>query len=117
MRRLIFIVASTLIRERDTQIAVTATRTHASSAAEKFRRGLNFFLDSLSRNFYTFVSCFIRMKATSMSLHRDGSAGKRNQAKQQTKATHTGSANIALPGVFLAFVHACFTSMCILGNV
>jgi 16S rRNA (uracil1498-N3)-methyltransferase len=29
-----------------------------------------------------------------------GSAGKRNQAKKQTKATHSGSANAALPEVF-----------------
>jgi len=57
-------------------------------------------LDSATRENYTFVSCFTRVIAASMSASI-GSAGKRNQAKHQNqKATHSGNAIHAFPEVF-----------------
>jgi len=67
-----------------------------------------FFLDSLTRENYTFVSCFIWMKQRRCSTSI-GSAGKRNQGKASKQWQHTqGTRSSRSLRCLIANVQACF---------
>src|ERR1700679_2193033 len=55
---------------------------------KNFVKSMSFFLDSSTRENYTFVSCFIQMKQRRCSTSI-GSAGKRNQGKASKQWQHT----------------------------
>ena len=65
-----------------------------------FAETIRFFLDSSTRENYTFVSCFIYVKAASM-FNIDWER-RQTQPRQsiKVKATHSGNAIIAFPEVF-----------------
>ncbi len=85
-----------LLQERDRDVSAEGGKMTKKFDALECR----FFLDSLTRENYTFVSCFIQMKQRRCSTSI-GSAGKRNQGKASKQWQHTqGTRSFAFPEVF-----------------